>query len=135
MASNIDNVSNESFMQILNLFATIPSLITGLLMIYYCYKSMHIDSSIKLILILAISDFLYSVCNLMTIFDYSADSPACGVETFIRFFSSKFSACIVTSIALFHRQAIKMFPKFRSTRFLIISLTVSLIIGLIISIW
>ena len=116
-----DSTSQDlTLMQILNLVATIPSLMATLWMIYFCSKSLSANISMKLIFPLAISDFIYSIVNLMAVLQSTAGSSLCDTEAIFRNFSSNFSISLATSIALLHYHIIKMDPSFNKTRFVIL---------------
>ena len=117
-----DTPQNDSLMQTLNLVATIPSLIGTMLMIYYCFRGLAANISMKLIFALATSDFIFSVTNLMIVFAYPEDSAGCKLEGAFREFSSKFSISVVVSIAVLHYQIIRGDPSFNKIRFLAISI-------------
>ena len=118
-----DSISpDDPVMQILNLVASVPSIIGTLIMIYHTSTTLTSKISTKLIFALAISDLVYSVANLLAIFKLTKGSVGCDVEAILREFSSKFSIWIVSAIALLHYQVLKMSPKFNKMRFLIISI-------------
>ena len=114
-----DNTPQDlALMQILNLVATVPSLIATLWMIYFCFKGLSANISMKLIFPLAISDFVYSTVNLMPLLQSTPDSSLCDIEGVFRNLSSNFSICLAPSIALLHYHIIKMDPGFNKTKFL-----------------
>ena len=117
-----DTPQYDALMQTLNLIATIPSLIGTMLMIYYCFRGLAGNISTKFIFALAISDFIFSVTNLMTLFGYPQESACCKAEGVLRAFSSKFSISIVVSIAILHYQIMRADPSFNKIRFLAISI-------------
>ena len=123
-------ITNDDIMQILNLIATVPSLIGTFLMSYMCLKSISNNTSIKLILGLGISDFVYSLCNLMGIIGYDQGTLACTLEGVFREFSVKLSICFATSIGVLHYKIIEASPDFNKTRFLITHFSIGLIISL-----
>ena len=113
-----ETLERDNFiLQILNLVATILSLIGSLVMTYYCFKNRDLSISIKLILALAVSDFLFSAGNFMAVFSPTPDSATCQVEGFFREFFPKLSVCIATSIAILHYKIIEANPNFNKNRF------------------
>ena len=125
-------MSNDhtTLFQILNLVATIPSLIGTLLMAYFCFKNRSANISVNLILALAICDFMYSMSNLMSVFGSEPESVACMIEAFSRGFFVKLSVCLVTSIAILHYKILKSEPGFNKNKFLLQAITISILISL-----
>ena len=104
-------------MQILNLIATIPSLVATVWMIYFCFRGLSANISMKLLFPLAISDFIYSIVNLMAVLQSTAGSLLCDTEAILRNISSEFSICIAASIAMLHYHIIRMDSGFNKTKF------------------
>ena len=65
---------DDVLMHVLNLIATVPSLIGSAIMVYFCSKHISTSISIRIILPLAIADFFYSISNLMVVFRYFGGS-------------------------------------------------------------
>ena len=127
----MDIENNEPLLQILNLISTIPSIIGSLLVFYFCQKSISQNTSIKLILALSISDFFYSISNLMIAFKYSEDNPACQIEAILRSVSVRMAIWIASSISIFHYKMIKADPDFNKDRFVSLALGSGLIVSLL----
>ena len=126
-------ISYTTLLQILNLIATILSFIRTIVMSYYCIINLSTNSSIKLILALALSDFFYTVSNVMMPFDIDDGSTECVIEGLIRDFFFKFSMCLAVAIAIFHYKIITAKTPFDKTPFIVKSILASLLISLIIT--
>ena len=120
-----DTPQDLALMQILNLIATIPSLMATVWMIYFCFKGLSANTPMKLILTLAISDFIYAVVNLMALLQSTTGSMLCDTEAIFRNLSSNFSVCIAASIALLHYHILKMDPDFNKIRFVTYCIVIS----------
>lgn len=114
----------ELLMQSLNLIVTVPSLIGTTLMIYFSAKSSKINTPNRLIVFLAISDFMYSFTNAFLIINWSEQSPLCLVEGVFRKFTVSMSGYIVCLIAILHYYIIKRDETFNETRFIFTSITI-----------
>ena len=127
---------NSSLLRTLNLIVTILSLIGSGWMSIYCCRTRKKDVLTKLILTLAIADFLYSISNFLTTFEGDNDvDTMCMVEGFIRTTClplSAFTTCwIVIYCVIFlndKNSSINQEKYFRGT--LIASVSVSLVLGL-----
>ena len=124
-----DNANGE-LLQILNLIATVPSIIGSLIMFYFCLRSISQNTSIKLILALAISDFFYSANNLMTVLNSPEDSVACKVEAFSKGLFLQLTIWIATSISILHYKLIAADPNFKRSRFVFICIMSGVVISL-----
>ena len=132
------SIDNDMLLQILNLIVTIPSLIGCLMMGYVCYKNISITTCTKLLLALAISDFLYSISNVMSlisIFDSDENRLSCKVEGFLRDFFQKFSICLVTSMAILHYKILIANERSQNSRTVTICIVVGLVIASIFALW
>ena len=124
-------MSNDhtTLFQVLNLVATIPSLIGTLLMSYFCFKNRSANILVNLILALAICDFMYSASNLMSVFGSELESAACVIEAFSREFFSKLSVCLVTSIAILHYKILESAPGFNKNKFLLQAIAADILLS------
>ena len=104
-------------MQVLNLVATIPSLIATMWMIYFCFRGLSANISMKLIFPLAVSDFVFAIVNMMAVLQSTDGSLLCETEAILRNLSSNFSVGIAASIAILHYHIIRMDPTFRKISF------------------
>ena len=125
--------SDNLFMHSLNLLASTLSLVGTALVAYICFQKRALNVSINFIMVLSISDFFYSIANIISAFRPSQGSIGCAVEGFFREFFIKFSVCIATSIAIFHYKTIAADANFQKMRFLIISLIIGAMISLTIA--
>ena len=121
-----DLIKNDQSFYILSLVATVPSIIGSFFMSYYCFKSLSVNTSNKLIFALALSDLLYSVNNLSLVFRPSQGSASCTVQAIFRQLFLSLSICIAISLALLHYKLITTNGSFRRLRFVVISLLFSL---------
>ena len=80
---------------------TFLSLCGSLFMSYFCFKtgSAHSPSG-KLILSIALSDFLYSIANVLAAFEGETISKLCLAEGFLRVFSLELCLLFPTCIAI-----------------------------------
>ena len=124
-----DNTS-ETLLHVFNTLVTLPSLVGTFLMTYYCFRSRKTNTTVKLLLTLAISDFIYSFSNLMSVMGSLPGSTACNVEGILRDFSSKLSICTVMAIALLHYKVIESSPAFNRHSFLICSTLGGILVSL-----
>ena len=116
-------------MEILNLVASVPSLIAALVMFYLCLKKYILQYIHKLIFALAIADIIYSSSNIMTVFRYPADGILCKLEASARYFSSGLILWLATSISVLHYKIITQLQTFRKTRFIVVSLTLGVLLN------
>ena len=122
--------TNGELLQILNLIATVPSILGSFIMFCFCLRSISQNTSVKLILALAISDFFYSANNLMTVLKSPEDSVACKIEAFSKGFFLQLTIWIATSISILHYKLLAADPNFRRNRFVFISIASGVIISL-----
>jgi len=112
------SMEGMSFLYILNCVATLLSLTGSLWMSYYCFKSLKFRNiSIQFILAIAISDFLFSISNIMSSFEGQSMTIFCQIEAYLRqgsFFASIFFS---TCTAVFCYQTLKHAEKFNQTSF------------------
>lgn len=132
-----DGSSNDSlFMYVLNLTVSVPSLIGTVFMIYFCGRNFSINTSNKLLLFLAISDFLFLLTNVFLFIDWPGESTICQVDGMLRRFSGAMTLYIVSLIAILHYYSIKQdetFSKIGGTRFVVLSITIGTVISLAIA--
>ena len=85
----------------INLAAAILSLGGSFWMTCFCLKSPgHRTVSLNLILAIAVSDFVYSIANIMASFDNYLPHAFCATEAFLRVWSFNFSVFWATCIPL-----------------------------------
>jgi len=87
-----DDIPNRTILYSINALATLLSLAGSLWMTYFCMKTSSRTLSPKLILGIAVSDLLYSIANVMSIFedkDGEVVDDMCRIEAVIRFYSLK----------------------------------------------
>ena len=120
-------------MKVSNLIATVPSLIGSFIVCYYCLEGISANAVTRLIFILAVSDFFYSLTNLSTILDYSEDSFACMVEAVSRQFFFGLAVWIAASIAVFHYRMFNLDPGFKKFQFVKASVISGTLVSLILS--
>ena len=118
---------------LLNIFATVPSLIGSGLVSYFSFQKRSLNISIKLILALSISDFFYSAVNIISAFDTTPEGLVCKIEGLYRLFFRNFSMCIAIAIAILHHQIITASQSLNRKRFLIGSIFFGLLVSTIIS--
>ena len=92
---------NSSLLLTLNLIVTILSLIGSAWMTFYCCRTQRKNVSIKLILVLAIADFVYSISNLLSTFEGDDVNLTCRVEAFVREASYSLSTFMTCSIVIY----------------------------------
>jgi len=91
----------------LNLIATSISLICSLAMCYLCFKTTPKNTALKLILAIAISDFIYTICNFMSAFEDEKRDLLCITDAIIREFTYTQSVFWVTCTAILCYKASK----------------------------
>jgi len=94
------DVENGPLLYKLNLIATGLSLLGSIAMIYFGFKTKVKSIALKLILAIALSDFLYSIANLMTAFEDDYNGLLCHADAVLREFSFTFSIFWVTCTAI-----------------------------------
>lgn len=124
-------LEHETLLLTLNYISTVPSLLGTLFMCYSSFKSRQANAAIKLILALGISDFFFSVSNLMSGFKPTEGDVACDIEGIMRDFFSKLSVCIATSIGLLHYKISVVGPNFHRGRLVFICLVSSIIVSFV----
>jgi len=94
------NTRGFSILYPLDLVATILSLLGSLVMCWMCLRlpSEKKTVSVKFILALAVSDFLYSIANFMSLLEKETTPALCTIEATIR--QSSFLACIFYSACI-----------------------------------
>ena len=92
---------NSSLLLTLNLTVTILSLIGSAWMTFYCSQTQRKNVSTKLILVLAIADFFYSISNLLSTFEGDDVNLTCRVEAFLRGVSYSLSTFMTCSIVIY----------------------------------
>ena len=130
MVFNKENPASSSLL-IINLVVTTLSLMGSGWMSIYCFQIRNKDIPTKMILTLAISDFFYSISNVLSAFEPDEDvSTMCTIEGFIRaaFYSiSNFTTSwIVIYCVIFLRRDSSMNDEYYFRGTLAISILVSL---------
>jgi len=88
-----------------NIFASSLSLLGSLWMSWSCWKTQRPRTTISnLILSIALFDLIYSCANIMSNFNYDADSPQCKIEGFTREFSFPMSVFMATFLAIYFHE-------------------------------
>lgn len=103
-----DSLPHVTLLKDLNFIAVGLSFLGSLYIIYHCFKTKaSLPASSKFILAIAITDFFYSVSNLMSGFQSKAENqkpeqiaPFCQWEAIIRFSSFKLTLLYATCIAI-----------------------------------
>ena len=101
-----------------NCIASILSLLGSFTLIYSCYKDPTKNTILKLIFVIALADSMYSIANIMSLFEDDQVDTFCQVEATLRLFSFDLGLCMTTSIAIFCYRAIKEGSEFNQTKFL-----------------
>ena len=94
------NVENGPLLYKLNLAATGLSLLGSFAMIYFAITTKTKTIALKLILAIALSDFLFSIANLITAFEDDYNGVLCHIDAILREFSWIFSIFWVTCTAI-----------------------------------
>ena len=125
--------NSESILYYVNYIASVLSLLGSLILIRSCYKDPNKTTTLKLILGIALADFMYSITNIMSQFEEDQVSTLCQIEATLRTISLDLGLSMTTSIAIFCYRAIKEGSAFNQTKFLryviIFSVSYSLILG------
>ena len=88
MSSSQDAASQLSFLQDLNFGVAVASLIGSSWMTIFCLRTERPRPvSLQIILAIALSDFIYSIANVMSYFESHFDNSYCITEGFFRQFS------------------------------------------------
>jgi len=112
------NIEGVHFLYGLNLVTTTLSLGGSIFISYYCFKAPSPRSAaLKLLLGIGISDFFYSISNLLSAFQNEENGPLCHIEAFIRQFSFILSIFWATCIAILCYQTTKTEKLFNQERF------------------
>lgn len=92
----------------LDLIATTLCFSGSLMMIFFCFKAPSPKPAyLKFIFAIALSDFLYSFANIMSMFEgHSLDIP-CYIEAFIREFAFVLSVFFTSCIAILCHKSLK----------------------------
>jgi len=101
----------------LNLVSTGLSLAGSTTMISLCFKTKNKTVAWKLIIAIALSDFFYSISNLMSVFENDDNGLFCHTEAFIRKFSYIYSIFWVTCTAILCYKTSKLFNYFDQQKF------------------
>jgi len=105
--------------------------------IWNCYYFIKIggykNTSLRLIMLIILSDFFYAVANIMTIFDGPAPTlkPICYADAFIRTWSYTLTLFFAMCLSLFCYKSVKNAGRFNDTSFL----TKCIVIGVLLCIW
>jgi len=118
-----------------NLIPTIFSLAGSFWMSYRCLKTPAPRSpALKLILAIGISDFLYSLCNLLSSFNFESEDFLCKVEGFLREFSAMLTIFFSTATAILCYLDTRMNGRFHQAGFFRKSFWVSFSLSLFLGI-
>ena len=107
------------FLFVLDLAISFISFIASLLMCIYCIRTMSTKSaSLKLILAIAISDFVFSISNIMSAFEDSQKmTTLCYIEAVLRVSSFILSIFFTTCIGILCYQACSFSNTFNQRTF------------------
>jgi len=98
------NLEHAARLYNINIFATTLSVVGSLFMCFCCIKAPSPRNvSLKLISVIAASDLVYSITNILSAFqdpDSSVVSPLCVVEGFLRFWTFEFSLFFASCISI-----------------------------------
>ena len=127
-----NNIPSAKFLTISHLIVTCLSLIGSFLMAYYCLRIRWKNVALKLIIALAISDFLFSASNLITMFGDPTGRTLCTVEAVLRSFFYVQTIFWASSTAILCYKVTKYNTSFNQGYFFKLSISLSILIcGLI----
>jgi len=112
-------IQDSVFLYVLDLAISCISFIASFLMCIYCIRTMSTKSApLKLILAIAISDFVFSVSNIMSAFEDSQKiTTLCYVEAILRVSSFILSIFFTTCIGVLCYQACSFSNTFNQRNF------------------
>ena len=113
-----------------DLITAILSLIGSLSIAYSYYEAKTRTTILKLIFGIALADFMYSIANIMSLFENTEIDVFCRAEATIRAFSFNSGLTFTTSIAVFCYRAIKEGSELDQSKFLRRTFMLSIIFNL-----
>lgn len=117
MASTNYTPNHVEFLDDLNLVSSTLSVVGSLWMSYYCVKSSLTNISYRLILGIGLSDFFYSISNILTAFESPTPNTLCTVEAIMRMCFFNMSLLWATSTAILCYKALKRGRRFDQALF------------------
>jgi len=112
------DLPNGPLLYKINLVASTLSLGASGIMTYHCFKTKNKTIALKLILAIALSDFIYSISNILTAFETEENNALCKIDAIIRQFSVMSSIFWVTCTAIICYKTSKTWRLFNQARFL-----------------
>ena len=123
-------MSDDLLARDVNIASTGFSLIGSLIMCCFCSRLPYKNISIKLVYTIALSDFFFSVANLMTIINFSGSDELCRwISGPARQFFVNFSLFLATAIPIYYCKVTSYNPIGDKSRFFSIAVWVSALLS------